>query len=218
MLLIPEIQLRSLTAAFVQFIRDDFNDATDKTTTLLYDWFKDVKDGKLDYYVEAQKIFLTLNTDQRHVVVRSMFDPDRMGPPTVHIVLLSEVKGSLDSLSTDRAESGDQVRFSRSFDTTYSIVCTSDNPVEVYILYNSIRAMYIMLMSAVELAGFRNFKLGGRDVMPNEDIVPVNICMRALTATFTYQNSTGLAKQFSQEQISRIIFIANDSGEQVISE
>ena len=218
MLLIPEIRLRSLTAAFVQFIRDDYNDAVDKTTTLMYDWFNGIRDGKLDYYVEAKKIFLTDDSESRHIVVRSMFDADRMGPPTIHIVLSNEQKGSLDGIAVDRAENNGAVTFSRSFDTTYSIVFTSDNPVEVYIMYNAIRAMYIMLMSSVELAGFRNFKLGGRDVMPNEDIVPVNMLMRSMTATFTYQNSVGLAKQFTQEEISRIIFIANDSGEEVISE
>ena len=92
--------------------------------------------------------------------------------------------------------------FSQSFSTTYNLLISSENSLEVLMIYNFLKASFLSLHEHLELYGFQNLKMGGNDIQMQQDLVPTNIYHRSLTISFDYEMiipsfyKTKLAKDF----------------------
>jgi len=191
MINIPEIILYNHLEYFLQYIRKDLIETTDERKTFLYQILNGIELKKLglNYYTEAKDIFLRDRTHPRCLEIRMFFDADRAAIPTIHINLPSE-QAYQDGLGVDTGYQENIVdttgetyyeTHTRTFNSTYQIIVSSDNTNEVIIIYNVLKAFLIAILDLIDLAGLRNLKLGGGDLQLNPEIVPPHIFIRALT-------------------------------------
>ena len=178
----PEIRLFAILKQVLDFVKKDYETQSNKENTVLYRLFSGNKIDDFDFYEQAVNLF-TRGTDfQRKVEVHLFFNRQRANLPTVHISLPSESdQGAPNSLGMgigDQAPIFGTVErkvtdtFNRKFDTNYNIVCTSDNPFEVILMYNLLRATLISLHAALSASGFENPKFSGADLQLNQDMMP----------------------------------------------
>jgi hypothetical protein len=89
-------------------------------------------------------------------------------------------------------------QFTRMFETQYQLIITSDNTLEVQLMYTVLRGMIIGLLAQFEFAGLRNMKLSGQDLRLDSSIVPQNLFTRSLGLRFQYEV---VAPSFYDQQI-----------------
>lgn len=212
-ILIPEIVLYNLLEAIFEAIRVDFHNHTDERDTLLYSYFGDIKAHKNKYkwFDQAKDLFLREEDHPRKIEVEMFFNSERARIPTVHITLPGE-QATGDGIGVDEgyqeAEFYDKdltfrhVR-TRMFDAQYQILITSDNTLEVQMLYNFVRGMLISIFDKVELAGLRNPKLSGQDLRLDSSLIPEHIFVRALGIHCQYE--VDVPEYFTSEMIANIL-------------
>lgn len=195
-LFMPEIELKRVLEGILVTIKENYENNTDKTKTLLYQLYNNQSIGKFNYYTQAVELFTRGDENIRKIGTRLFFDAARASLPTIHLTLPSEQKGPADGLGIDegyieKEVDGDNVTtlLTRTFDTQYRLVITSDNTLEVLLIYHTLRAMLISTLTSLELVGFRNVKLGGMDIQLNSDLVPPGVFLRALTVSSYYEVS-----------------------------
>jgi hypothetical protein len=142
--------------------------------------------------------------------VEMFFNSERARLPTVHLTLPSE-QSSADGIGTDAGYMSEvfddtdntfQRTLTRMFESQYQILITSDNTLEVQLIYNFLRAMIIGIFDQIELAGLRNPKLSGQDLRLESHLVPEHIFVRGLGIHTQYEIS--VPQFFSRESICKI--------------
>lgn len=198
----PEVYLYKTIKMILRLVREDYNSTTDKTKTILYHYFKKgVLDDSLnletfDYYTQAINLF----TQKKEVEVYMGYNMEVAAMGCVHILLPSEsmkpltigsdqnYKDPIVSLNEAEEEVVQNV-YTQVFDTTYQLMCTSENTFEVLLIYNILKGGMLSLIDHMELLGFRDPKFGGQDINIQSDLVPPHIFHRAFTVSFFYENS-----------------------------
>jgi len=213
MIIIPEIVLFNLITGLVTHISKDFEaNLADETKSLLYNLLHGNKFGKFDYYDQGKELFLRRTDHPRKVAVRQFFDVSRADLPTIHITLPGE-SAAFDGIGVDEGFKSplwddDNLRFTpvynRNFEAQYSIIFTSENTLEVLLMYNTMRSLLISIFDSVQLVGLQNPKLGGQDLQINSDLIPKHIFIRALTLHSNYDVS--VPRFFSDQMMQDIIF------------
>lgn len=215
-MLIPEIILYNTLKAFKQVVANDYNNATDKSQTILNDLFGvDNNNIPLQYenfnYLE-QAIAVLARTDEhvRKFQVSIGYNLQRAFLPTVHILLPQESPGRYDSIGFGEGEIAPQFNLTslpqseidtriKSSTATFDLMITSDNTSEVLLLYYFIKAMLLYVGDTFELLGLHNFKTTGMDIQLDDRTAPTNIFHRTLRTEFDYQSEVKIRniKQFS---------------------
>ncbi len=213
MILIPEKILFDFLNSIIQHLIDDFKHYTDEKKTLLYRLYEDNEVGGIEYFVQAKEIFLRTTKDTRKIETRMFFDSGRAHLPTIHINLPSETSG-MDGIGVDVGyrdfEVDEQAKelqevHTRAFEANYNIIITSDNTMEVLIIYHTIRALMIALLDVLDLQGLRNPKLGGQDLQINPELVPPHIFLRAISLKCFYE--VNVPTTFRKQIIEKFEFI-----------
>lgn len=211
-MIIPEFQLYNLVETLVTYVKSELQTNPDESKTILYNIFNGVKFGKLDLFELSKEFFSRKKDHPRQLEIRLGFDASRAQIPTIHITLPSERSGPngigvdegyLDSIIDDVDKTITPV-FTRTFENQYAIIVTSDNTLEVILLYNLLKSLFISITESVELAGLRNVKFSGQDVQLNASLVSANIFARGLMLDFFYELS--VKRLLSQPLINNILF------------
>jgi len=209
--LMPEIILKKLIDGILIYIKQDYNKYTDKSKSILYNYFNGQVYGKFDYYQQAVDLFINRGVEhQRKLETRIFFDSDRAGIPTIHITLPNENpakdglgmgEGYADPVIIDGKQ---HEQYTRTFDTMFHVVITSDNTFEVLLIYHLLRGMLVSVFDSLELSGFMNVMIGGQDVQINSELVPKGIFFRSVTVKFEYEIT--VPSIISAQQIASIAF------------
>lgn len=196
-MMVPELILYKIISGCVLYIKKDIADnQLDVSKSILYKILNNVKLGDFDYYQEALNLFSRGVDHQRSIEVSLFFNARRAQVPTIHISLPGESGGSFDGIGVDEnyvAPTFDddngtyRKNYNRSFDANYNIIFTSDNTLEVLLMYHVIRAMFISIFDTVEFNGLRNPVIGGQDLQINGDLVPTHVFVRAMTFKCQYE-------------------------------
>lgn len=207
-MLIPETILYNATTAFLKYLRTDYAARTDKSLTLLHILFDKndndevIKIGKTNYLEQAKEIFLRTDEHRRNVSCNIGYNVTKVETkPLIHIMLPRDSKGSFDSIGLDErnAERGSDdvedegysvlyVEKSRTHNSTYNMMCTSDNSNEVVIMYYMLEAMFTIFSDHFEMSGIHNIKTYGQDLQMYDDYVPPNIFHRNYIVDFQWEN------------------------------
>jgi len=210
-IVVPEIILKTLLDGVLSEIREDFADENDEKKSVLYKLFGGVKIGKWDYFEQARDLFLREKDHPRRLDTRLFFDATRTSIPTMHITMPAE-NASGDGFGIDEGyQEGtfDPVKqeytptFTRMFNTRYHIIITSDNTLEVLLIYHCVRALLISIFESIELSGLRNPKLSGQDIKINSELVPPHIFMRGIGLDVSYE--VDVPRFYDEKVISKII-------------
>lgn len=219
MIFIPELKLKALIDSLLaELIRDiqDNDTAGTPMNSILFEALDGYNLGEFNLYEQARELFLRTEDHSRKIRVGLFFDSQKAHNPCLHLTLPSEEKGQMDSIGVGEGnedeyyneDTGEVSTFhTRSFNTQFRVVITSDNTMEVVILYHVFKTLFISMLDIVELSGFRKVVLGGNDIQVNSNLVPANIFLRALTLSFNYE--TSVSKIDKQKLINSINFTTN---------
>ena len=194
LVIIPEIILLNTINNLLKLISENYNNQVDETTSLLYFIFGDLSLQRYGMFTQAKSVFITTKDNPRNLEVNIFFNTNRAHIPTIHIVMNDESPGE-DGLGIDEGYNS-QVNiddekyfrtYTRRFDTTYSLVITSDNSNEVLLIYHVLRNFLIQSIEHFSLSGLENPKISGSDIDINTELVPKNIFSRAMPISFSYE-------------------------------
>lgn len=222
--MIPDIKLHEILKSCLVALRQDYSAAPTPQDSILYYLLQDTKQsdtGKYKWFNEAVEIFITRDENHdKYLDTRLFFDRDRAAIPTIHIMLSGESKGK-DGMGFDvgfnpETVVGENVQLvmNRQFDINANIVITSDNTFETIIIYHVMKSMLISLSTYVQLMGFINPVLGGRDININQDIVPNGVYARSLNFSAGYE--LGVPEACVTKIINQVNFcLANINGTEI---
>ena len=195
--MIPDIKIHEIVKVCLSGIRSDYSEQSNLEDTILYQLLSESKMPKTDkfrWFNESVEIFINRTKDHpKFLDTRLFFDRERASIPTIHIMVAGESKGK-DGIGFDegyRPEQvvGDKQRpvFNRQFDLNANIVITSDNTFETVIIYHVIKCMLISLNTHIQLLGFINPVIGGRDINISQDLVPNGVFARTINFSAGYE-------------------------------
>lgn len=194
-ILIPELSLFRIIEGLIDHIKVDWESTANKPDTMIYQVFNGLLHDKKDYYQQAIDLFTRKIDHPRKVSARLFFDAERAKVPTIHITMPADSDGE-NSIGVGESGMPESMLegatsltpiYERRFDTTFQIICTSDNHSEVLIMYHMLRAGLISIFDTISLQGLENAKMSGQELRIKSDLVPENIFMRGIGITSSYE-------------------------------
>lgn len=197
--IMPEIILYNTLKSIFNIVKKDFNESESEKDSILYSYFGLDDNGNrlswetFDYFEQAKELFI-----RRNIEVNLGYNLEKSAMGVVHILLPEETGRDL-GIGADEnyqpnviehqssGRSNYKAQFTNTFDANYNLMITSENTMEVLLLYNFIKASFISLYYHLELSGLRLPKLSGRDVQFQSDLVPTNVFHRSLNVSFMYE-------------------------------
>lgn len=210
----PEIIIFDAIKSILTYIREDFASKEDEKSTILYQVLSDVSVQRYGLFEQAKSVFLKKEGETRFLDVNMFFNPQKVGPPTIHITFPSEQTGQngigldegytnqelIEALQSSNSNSQSDSNsssegfdekyrniFTRRFDTQYAIVITSDNENEVLLIYHTLKALMISIMPYLAIIGVENSKISGGEVRLNTDSGMPPFFVRGLNLWFSYE-------------------------------
>lgn len=207
---IPEFILYYGLKAGLDLIESDYIAQSDKSKSLLGLYLKNVGIQRYQFMEQAVKVFVPAKDEVRKLTLNMMYNREKENSPSIYITMPTEQStqntlGFGEGIEESEYTDIDFIpKFTRRFQTTYSLVITSDNDNEVILIYHVIRALIISMNAHFALAGFQNLKLGGTDLKNYNKEIPNNLCVRSINLSFEYETN---AVDFNKyPQITDLIF------------
>ena len=194
MLLVPEQIVHSALTKFLAFVKTNYDANTaDETKSYIYKIFGAAEmQTRYKYLLQGKELFTSGVDNRRKPEVNLFFNAKHNGVPNIHIMPTTDSPAQ-GGIGIDQGYAGNDVDldseefaaiFTRGFNSTLSIVLTSDNPSEVSMMYSFIRAALIPMFNHFELSGMRNCALSGSAINLDEHLVPPNIFTKQITISF----------------------------------
>ncbi len=196
-MLIPEVILYNSLYGLLGMITADWLAKNDKHTTILYDIFgiddndQQIKIDTYNYFDQAQAILLRNSTSPKKLEFFIGYNLQRVGIPTVHILMPSETKGKMDVIGDYHGQPSvvqgqEEILYkAKSTACSYHLMVTSDNSSEVLVIYYFLKAVIEMYIEHFELSGFKDMSFSGADINFQQDLIP-NVFHRNLSLSFNY--------------------------------
>jgi hypothetical protein len=220
MIQVPELKLLSILKDVIKFIKEDTkaNSANEKNS-FLYKMFYGLKVDDYDFYESSKEMFLRSLDHPRPIQVNMFFNQERAHIPTIHITLPGKSTdyngiGIDDGYQDDFFDETTKLSYpvyTRTFNTKFNVVVTSDNTYEVLIIFNVLESILISSLTSIELNGLLNARLGGFDLQINSENIPMNIFARALSIDFAYE--INIPRFFGEKKLSNVTFTGTPGDE-----
>tara|TARA_R110000772_G_C13310332_1_gene440690 strand:- start:85669 stop:86445 length:777 start_codon:yes stop_codon:yes gene_type:complete len=186
---IQELELQTILQNFMAGIKADYDSRTTKTESVIGQMFNGLSydNGKYDLFAQAVSLFITrmdpaVAGSPRKVSIRSYYDKDRENVPTMHIAAPSEqekdnwIGGGFVS-STNHAHliptenANDNTFYEkriRRYQTRIAIIFTSDNWIEVQLMYFLVKYGILAIFDTLILDMFQNPHVSGHELKMND--------------------------------------------------
>lgn len=194
--LMPEVVIYKTLMAMFSIVRKDFEE-NPLEDTILHSYFGIDECGNplqwesFNYFEQAKQLFI----DNNKIQVNLGYNMEVSDVPCVHIMLPNESgrpfgigadENYLGSAAQQQAGVRQEI-FTKLFDATYNLIITSENTLEVLLIYHFLKAAFISLHAHVELSGLRLPKISGQDIQLQSDLVPPHIFHRGFGLSFVYE-------------------------------
>ena len=182
------IKLKDTVDGFINWAITNYLSHPNEEDTWLYTVFHPEQTDKYKIYDQLKSILLRTKQDPRKLETRLMFDASRAELPTVHVHMPSEspVGGNfigMGAQNRDLTELSNGQDFSynyrKEFTANYDIIVTSNNPMEVVLLYEFMKKIFIAGADTL-VKKFDNFNLSGKELLYDSTLMP-NIFYRAIS-------------------------------------
>lgn len=196
MLFLPELKLKKICDTLLNYLKEDIKEAinnNEENKSYLYLLFhEDSLDTNMSvYYNQAKEIFLRKEENSRYLKVSPIFDRNRAGLPTIHIMVPQDSESILQLGDTEGGfykERGTD-KLERGFKTQFQFVITSDNILEVYLIIYIIRALLIGSTPDLAAVGFIDPSFSTQDLNIRQDVLPANVYMKGILMAASYSES-----------------------------
>lgn len=213
-MLVPEYVLARMLRTIIELLRSDLkaNEAKPEDT-ILYRMYHIDEEG-LPLVWNFNNFFNNMKEmiqNKDNLSINWGFNPKVANNLALHILLPSESgriaigadEGYLEEDVTEEVDvdngdgttqkemrvKGKQNFYTQVFESTYQIMITGANGIEVTYTYNILKSMFLMLIDQMELMGLRNPSFSGNDIVMQDDLAPVPIFHKVLNITLTYEHN-----------------------------
>lgn len=196
--LMPEIVIYNTLNSIFQIIKDDFESEDSEIDTILYHMFgvdennKELEWETFNYFEQAKELFI-----KRKIEVNLGYNMENSGQGVIHILLPEETGRDFgigadenykpNFITDDSNSQYSQPQYNNVYDANYNLMITSENTLEVLLIYNFIKVSFIALNVHLQLSGLQLPKFSGRDVQVQSDLVPTHIFHRSFGLSFFYE-------------------------------
>jgi hypothetical protein len=217
MVKIPELELVRILRRMIEALAYDYNNALDPSDSLLASYYEGVVYDNYNLFEEAVALFVTnvrhtQDASNRKISVKSYFDRNLRTTPAIHITAPTE-EDFVNSIGSDYGASGtffDDTENTaletrrRGYKSRYVIVFTSDNHIEVQLMYFTIKFLLISFFDEITLDFFQNPRMSGGELrLDDSGKAPEHFFARALTLeAFTEME---IRNTFTSEQFNNIV-------------
>lgn len=218
-MIFPEIIIYNVLCSIISLLRNDLKENSVDSSTILYKILGvDENNSKVqmnfyNYYDQAKKML----SKEQNFSVNFGYNQEVAQFISLHIILPSEQgkigigadEGYIEEDITDA--NGEVIKkqqyYTQVFESTYQIMITSNNSLEVNITYNILKSMLLMLTSHLELMGIRTPSLSGNDIVMQDNIIPIPIFHKVINLSFVYEHN--VPKLVQNEIVKKIVFELN---------
>jgi hypothetical protein len=190
-IIIPEYVINGILQSILEVLKFDIDSHSgNKKESYLYSILgrdednNELKMNRYNFFEQAADLF----SKNDRLKVNYGFNLEIAQDLSLHIILPSE-NGKDASLGADEgyltSEDG-IVHRTQGFYSNYQIMITSSNSSEVLLVYHVLKSFLILLLPTIDLLGLRNPKIGGGEVMLNQEYVPAHIFSKVINLSFSY--------------------------------
>lgn len=191
----PEVVLYNLLQNSIKLIREDLKEkGANEQQTLLYRIMgldennNELKLNIYNFFKQARKIFEVKDN------LRVYYGYNLSTTTGVDICILLPSENGKTATGADEGyqvteENGQIQKYNtQTFECNYQLMITSNNSMEVLTIYTVLKSVLLMLIDQLELAGLRNPRFSGQDVVMQEDLTPVPLFHKVLNIEFLYEH------------------------------
>lgn len=204
-MIVPEFVLLDNINKAIKAIRDEYVAAPDKTQTWLYRCYNGIVIDDYDAYRQIVSIIVNTPTGTpRFFKGDIMFNSNKNTPPSFHITLPSESLSDGNSVGSGEWQATDlEIHntddtvadveipvYTRRIQCIYNVVVTSDNSMEIVMLYAFMRGILISIIPSLHLAGLQNIGFAGNDIQPYNEVGANQLYMRSVSLSLQYETSS----------------------------
>lgn len=190
-LVLPEHSLKNILDGLLAMMSDNLKQVPNKEQTMLYRMFGDTAYNKFKYYEQGVSLFTKSNGKARQIKTKLSFDGDLSQFPIIYIPTGKDDYsfsgiGDQDSNYVEDKDGRQTPMKTCRFKGESSFVIVSDSIEEVLLIYHAVRALLVAAGDTFGYYGLDTVQLGGADVQLNEEQIPKNVFMRAMSIKYEY--------------------------------
>lgn len=163
--------------------------------------------NRYNVFAQAKKMLTT----PHNMSVNFGYNQEVANMISLHILLPSETAhteiGNDEGYLSEDGIEATQNYYTQMYESTYQIMITSSNSMEVNVTYHLFKSMLLLLVEHLELMGLRNPSFSGNDIVMQDDLVPVPIFHKVLNVTFNYEHV--VPKLFADKFLQTFTAIGN---------
>jgi hypothetical protein len=222
MIIIPELELVKWVTLGLDGLMKDYDNASDKDDSIIAKLYKGLVYEKVNFYEQAVVLFVTnrkntQNTSNRKITVKSYYDRTIRNTPAIHISAPTEneTQMAIGAGADEYVEFNDNDTINshrrKTYDSKNAIFFTSDNHLEVQIMYYTVRCMLQSIFDTYSMTTHQNPKMMGNELRMDDTNGTPPIFIRALFIdSFSEMNVPNF---FYSENFSKLIFPRSNSFE-----
>lgn len=204
-MILPEIYIKRLLEQILEQVRIDFDRWDDESDTVLYHMFNENNYVGFNMYNQAKDLFIIRDvTKPRRIEINMMFNPQRVALPTVHITSptdsdlnhgigvmpIIEEGTMVDPNDEDAIIYTREVYRGRRYSITMNCIITSDNQMEVVLMYNFFKYMLTAVVDTIALLGFEQPSISGQELRLASSVLPDGIFAKSISISGSYDMVT----------------------------
>ena len=178
------VKVKKVLDNLLAFVRADLaNNVSTPTESWLYEEFYGVTLDDTEFYSQLSFMLSLDDSDKRKLKTRVMFDKDRAQLPTIHVNYPAEDGRMGDNtintgfIHSELINGNIVSKYSRSYVGMYDLIITGGNSLEVVMLYEFLDALLIAAADTLAY-NFDRFEFSGKQLLPNQDVIPYLIYYR----------------------------------------
>ena len=185
------LKLKQTLDGLINWAIKDYLGKDDKGDTWLHKAFFKSQVPTYKVYDQLVDILTRTKGNPRKLQTRLMFDPSRAEMPTVHVHMPQEnpvggnyiSMGARDTDTIKTLEGEFSYQYEKEFQTNYDIIVTSNNQMEVLLLYEFLKRVFIAGADTL-LKNFVNFNFSGKELLYDSTLMP-HTFYRAFSVSIT---------------------------------
>jgi len=209
--MIPILKIKKFVDLLIEFIRTDYENATDKQNSFLYRVLGDDSNDGWNFYENAISIFSRTDIDKRKLETRLMFDRTRADLPTIHVREPAKNNGGYDSLGylnggvvvNEDDSVSDTMR--KSFTSRFELMITSGNSLECVMIQEVLESAILASLDTLTIPFFDIVNLTSKELMMNSEVERNMLFIKSIDLEIKY-NKDNIPKLYTEDNIKTIQF------------
>jgi len=208
---IPILKVKKFVDLLLEFIKTDYEGATDKSNSFLSRILSDNTDNGWDFFSNGVEIFTRNGDDNRTIETRLMFDRSRANLPTIHVREPAKNKGQYDGIGFfgediyTNEDSSVSSTARKTFSSQFELMITSGNSLECVLIQEVIESAMLASFDSLTINLFELVDFSSKELMMNMELERNMLFMKSINLTIQYSKEH-IPKLYTEQNINTIKF------------